>query len=191
MAFQPTFMTKFSSQVGPRTSVCLREYTDGRSKICFYQTVFKKKQCVNVERLLSLNVGTWRKFVSSVMIIDQIIDDLRNGGTASLDLELHEDVRVRINPSFPFINVRKFWSPPNKTEKILTTNGICLKFDDYFVLKSLIPTLESLLPDLSDENTLKTEEGLLQITILERIYDACASVRVRAIMYACVFVCVK
>lgn len=157
MAFQPTFMTKFTSQVGPRTSVCLREYTDGRSKICFYQTVFKKKQCVDVERLLSLNIGTWRKFVSSVMIIDQVIDDIRNGGTASLDLELHEDVRVRINPSYQFINLRKFWSPPNKTEKIPTTSGICLKYEDFFVLKSLIPTLESLLPGLSDESGADTK----------------------------------
>ena len=147
MAFKATFMTKFTSPVGPRTSVSLREYTDGRFKVCFYQTVFKKQQNMEVERTLSLDVVAWRKFVNHLVDVDQVIADIQNGGGASLDLDILDDVRLRINPSYPFINLRKFWTPPNRDEKIPTTSGICLKFDDYFILKSLIPALDSLLPD--------------------------------------------
>ena len=44
MAFKATFMTKFTSPVGPRFWVSLREYTEGRFKVCFYQTLFKKSK---------------------------------------------------------------------------------------------------------------------------------------------------
>lgn len=147
MAFHPTFMTKFTRAIGSRTSVSLREYSDGRSKICFHQTVYKKQQDFTGERIISLNADTWHNFVDHLREIDQVIDDIRNGGDAKLDLELSEDVRLRINASYPFVNLRKFWSPPNKTEMVPTTSGVCVKFDDFSVLKSLLPTLGALIPD--------------------------------------------
>ena len=85
--------------------------------------------------------------------IEQVIDDIKNGGDSKLDLEHSVYVRLRVNATYPFINIRKFWSPPNGKDKIPTTSGVCLKFDEYTILKNLVPTISSILPGQPCEDT--------------------------------------
>ena len=164
MAYQPTFMTKYTTSLGPRTSLSVREYTDGRCKVFFAQSFYKKQEDNGGERCLSLNADAWYKMEQCLWQIEQVVDDIKNGGDSKLDLELSDDFRLRINATYPFINIRKFWSPPNRKDKIPTTSGDCVKFDEYTVLKNVIPTISSLLPGHMCEKTksrkIKSQESL-------------------------------
>ena len=146
MAFHASFVTKYTTALGPRTTVSVREYTDGRCKVCFFQTYFKKQEGYNCERTLSLSVEAWCKMDQFLWQIDQVVDDLKNEGDSKLDLELSDDVRLRVNASYPFINIRKFWSPPNRKDKIPTTRGVCIQFNEYEVLKTVISNISAMLP---------------------------------------------
>lgn len=166
-AFHPTFMTKFTTNLGPKTSVSVREYTDGRSKVCFNQTYFKKQQDCTCERTLTLSVDAWYKFERFLWQIEQVIDDIKNGGDSNIDIELSEDIRLRINASYPFINIRKFWCPPNREDMVPTTSGVCVKFDEYTVLKNVFPSISALLPDKPCEKNSRYFKSLDSLSIKE------------------------
>ena len=160
MAFRPTFVTKYTASLGARTTVSVREYADGRSKVCLFQTYFKKQEGVNCERSLSLSVNSWCKIEQFLWQIDQVIDDIKNEGDSNIDLELSDDIRLRINATYPFINIRKFWSPPNRKDKVPTTNGVCVQFEEYAVLKSVIPSISAMLPRQNNETDKKKANRL-------------------------------
>ena len=147
MAYHPTFMTKYTTSLGPRTTLSICEYTDGGCKVFFAQSFYKKQEDSSGERCLSMNTEAWYKIEQSLWQIEQVVEDIKNGGDSKLDLEISDDIRLRINATFPFINIRKFWSPPNGKDKIPTADGVCVKFDEYTVLKNVIPTISSLLPE--------------------------------------------
>lgn len=151
-------MTKFTGSIGPRASVCLREYSDGRYKVCFYQTQCKKvsqpdsingdtERSVSIERTISLNASTWHRLVENLTQIELAIDAIRNGFDYELDIDLGQNVRVRVNTSYPFLNLRKFWLPADQKDMVPTMTGVCIKFEDYSALTSVIPIINSLLPD--------------------------------------------
>ena len=147
MAYHPTFMTKYTTSLGPRTTLSVREYTDGRCKVFFAQSFYKKQEDNSGERCLSMDAEAWYKIEQNLLQIEQVVEDIKHGGASKLDLELSGDIRLRINPTYPFINIRKFWSPPNRKDKIPTTSGVCVKFDEYTVLKNVIPTISTMLPE--------------------------------------------
>ena len=92
-----------------------------------------------------MNAEAWYKIEQSLWQIEQVVEDIQNGGASKLDMEISDDIGLRINATYPFINIRKCWSPPNGKDKIPTADGVCEKFDEYTVLKSVIPTISSLL----------------------------------------------
>ena len=149
----------------------IREYTDGRCKVFFAQSLYKKPEDNGGERSLSLNADAWYKIEQCLWQIEQVVDDIKNGGDAKLDLELSDDIRLRVNATYPFINIRKFWSPPNRKDKIPTTSGVCLKFDEYAVLKTLIPSVSSMLPGQGcDKAKNRKNKSLESLTAVD---DAC------------------
>lgn len=151
MAYHATFMTKYTTTLGPRTTVSVRQYEDGGVKICFFQQYFNKKQGDICERTVSLSDNSWYKFVQCFSNIDRIINDIGNGGDSSIDFELADDLRLRISASFPFINIRKFWKPPNRNDMLPTTTGVCLKFDEYSVLRETTHDISSSLNALAQK----------------------------------------
>ena len=78
--------------------------------------------------------------------IDRAISVLMDGGVYDLNLELGDDVRVCMTTTYPFVNIRKYWQPPGKEDKVPTSIGVCLKFQDYWELKKQIPVMKSLMP---------------------------------------------
>ena len=99
--------------------------------------------------------GKLAKLLQHMYQIEQTIDDIRNEGRSQLDITLGEDVRLRISPDYPFVNLRKFWKPPHKKELVPTASGVCLQFDDYSALKCLVPTINAMLPDTLGDKTLR------------------------------------
>lgn len=168
-AFHPTFMTKFTTNLGPKTSISVREYTDGRTKVCFNQTYFKKQQDCTCERTLTLSVDAWCKFEQFLWQIEQVIDDIKNGGDSNIDVELTQDIRLRINASYPFINIRKFWCPPNREDMVPTTSGVCVKFDEYSVLKNVFPSISALLPNPPCDKNNRYFKSLESLSIKETV----------------------
>ena len=101
MAYQSTFMTKYTTSLGPRTTLSIREYTDGRCKVFFAQSFYKKQEDSSGERCLSMNTEAWYKIEQSLWQIEQVVEDIKNGGDSKLDLEISDDIRLRINATFP------------------------------------------------------------------------------------------
>ena len=172
MDYLPTFVTKYTTSLGPRTTVSVREYTDGRCKVCFFQTYFKKQEDYSCERSLSLSVDAWCKIEQFLWQIEQVVDDIKNGGDSKLDLELSQDIRLRINASYPFINIRKFWSPPNRNDMVPTRSGVCVKFDEYSVLKTVIPSISSMLPDQLCEKDKNASRKFISVESLTKKENA-------------------
>ena len=141
------FSTIFTGSVGPRCSVSLRKYSNGSYKVCFFQTIFKRASRNTTERYVYLSSKAWERFLDVLCEIDRGISVLMDGGVYDLDQDLGDDIRVCMTTTYPFVNIRKYWQPPGKDEKVATSIGVCIKFQDYWELKKLIPVIKSLLPE--------------------------------------------
>ena len=85
------------------------EYKDGRCKVFFAQSFYKKQEDNSGERCLSVDAEAWYKIEQNMLQKEQVVEDIKHGRDSKLDLELSGNIPLRINPTYSFINIRKFW----------------------------------------------------------------------------------
>ena len=63
---------------------------------------------------------------------------------------LGANVFMKVRKNNPCVDIRQFWKPPQHSEAVPTKKGICLRPSEYAALKTFIPEIEKLLPELEN-----------------------------------------
>ncbi|OWF44120.1 hypothetical protein KP79_PYT24292 [Mizuhopecten yessoensis] len=100
---------------------------------------------------VSLALCRWKMLTDEIEKIDAALADEKE-----LSTHLGGNVYVRVNN--PCVEIRRFWTPPDRDDLGPTHKGICLRPSEYKKLKDVVSVMGDFVPELDGFVPLQSPE---------------------------------
>ena len=93
---------------------------------------------------ISLNLMQYKNLLAGIeTFIDPAITENKNES-----FHLGANVFVKVRKNNPCVDIRQFWAP--LSEAVPTKKGLCMRPSEYAALKTFVPEIEKMLPELEN-----------------------------------------